>query len=591
MRIKNWHVIAVLSCILWAVYYPALFAPLCSVDDVRLVNDLLNRPEIGWVDVWFPRSTTYYRPLISGSFILDLLLWHLETPFLHFENILFHWINALLVFVLARLAARKLGIDVMLVPFVAALAFALHPINTEAVIWVAGRADLLACTFILLSLICTIRYLDSANRLWLPALMLVFVTGCLAKETVLFVLPGIGLFSLLLRKQVREVARQRWAAVWPVIICLLGSTGYFLLRSYVLRDRDLGLQHVAYVASGSPDAPSVVATQTFSLSARFVEIAQTALAVAGFYLRKLMQPFPLNFGIVDVPDGYWLVGCLLLIFAFVLILRLTWAGCFFLTAMSLGSIALLVALGDISWTPVAERYMYSPAAMTMIGCTLASAEALQKHGKKGCSAVLRWCLPLLFLVAAAGVLQRGIVWQDNLTLFSDTVAKSPDFALAKSELAIALLQRGHKKDALALLATSDVPDSQPGSLSKALVFVEQGRLGDARTFLLDKLQAENSQAYRTGTLKMLDKILGMLRDKCADLEQAQDYDRERIDYLKQLLHSSGDPFYLYRIGLLQMTLGEYVEARESFSAAHNSLPEDSIYKAPAGKLAEKMRNK
>jgi tetratricopeptide (TPR) repeat protein len=235
--------------------------------------------------------------------------------------------------------------------------------------------------------------------------------------------------------------------------------------------------------------------------------------------------------------------------------------------------------------------MYSPAAMTTIGCTLASAEALKKHGKTGWSAVLRWCLPLLFLVAAVGVLQRGIVWQDNLTLFSDTVAKSPDFALAKNELAIALLQRGHKKDALELVATLDVPDSQPGSLSKTLVFIEQGRLGDARTFLLDKLQTENSQAYRTGTLKMLDKVLGMLRDKSADLEQAQDYDRERIDYLKQLLHSSGDPFYLYRIGLLQMTLGEYVEARESFSAAHNSLPEDSIYKAPAGKLAEKMRNK
>jgi tetratricopeptide (TPR) repeat protein len=308
-------------------------------------------------------------------------------------------------------------------------------------------------------------------------------------------------------------------------------------------------------------------------------------------LRKLVQPFPLNFGIVDVPDGYWVVGCLLLLFAFFLLWRLSWAGCFFLTAMSLGSIALLVALGDISWTPVAERYMYSPVAMTMIGFTLASAEALQKHGNKGWSSVLHWCLPLLFLVAAAGVLQRGIIWQDNLTLFSDTVAKSPDFALGKSELAIALLQRGHKKEALALFATLDVPDSQPGSLNKSLVFIEQGRLEDARTFLLDKLLTENSRAYRTATLKMLDKVLGMLRDKSGDLEQAQDYDRERIDNLRQLLHSSGDPFYRYRLGLLQMTLGEYVEARESFAAAHNSLPEDSIYKAPAGKLAEKLQNK
>jgi tetratricopeptide (TPR) repeat protein len=318
-----------------------------------------------------------------------------------------------------------------------------------------------------------------------------------------------------------------------------------------------------------------------------MESAQTALSVAGFYARKLVQPFPLNFGIVDVPDAYWLGGCLLLLLSVFLLRRLSWPGCFLLTAMSLGSVALLVALGDISWTPVAERYMYSPAAMTVIGCTLLSAEALQKSGRERWLTVVRWGLPLLFLMAATGVLLRGFVWQDNLSLFSDTVAKSPGFALAQNELAQALWRRGHKEKALEIAGSIDVPDSQEVSLNKVLVYIEEGRLEEARAFLLDKLQATNSGAYRTATLKWLDKVLGMMRDQCNDSAQGLNYDKERIIYLRQLLRNTGDPFYHYRIGFLQMALGDYAEAHESFAAAHDLLPEDSIYKLPAGRLAEK----
>jgi len=588
MQIKNWHAKALIFCVVWAVYYPALFAPLCSVDDLRMVADLTSRSEIGWSDVWFPKSVTYYRPLISGSFILDLQLWNLEAPFLHFENILLHWLNTLLVYVLTRLVARRLMLDEIKVPLVAALIFALHPINTEAVIWIAGRADLLAGTFALLCLISTCQFLLSSHTPWLLAVLITFFVGALAKETALCVFPGVIFISLLLRQHVRNLGHSAWVFGAPALACLLGAGGYFVLRLYALRNRDLGIRHLVSSVTMPPVNTDAIAAQPHSTGEMLWGNVQTAVSVAGLYARKIVQPLSLNFGIIDVPPGYFWVGCILILFGVYLLLRLTWPGCFLLTAMSLGSIAVLVALGNISWTPIAERYMYTPAAMTAIGVSLAGADLLRRTGSAHWRRVVHWCLPMLLVVSGAAVLQRDFVWQDNLTLFADTVEKSPDFALAKNELATALWQRGRTSEALALVAELDVPNTQQVSLNKIIVYIEEGRLEEARLFLLGELQAEHSAAYRAAILKQLDKIIEMLQSRTDDPDKTLEYQQERLVYLNRLLQATGDPFYHYRIGQLQMSIGDYSGAQKSFAAAFLLFPEASLYKRPAGKLAEKL---
>jgi len=589
MKLKYWHAIALIFCILWVAYYPALFAPLNTVDDLRMVNEQLARPVAGWIDIWFPNSVTYYRPLINGSFILDRFLWNLETPFLHFENILLHWVNTLLVFSLTRLVASKLALDAIKVPLVAALAFAVHPINTEAVIWVAGRADLLMTSFVLICLICTIRFLLTPHWLWLIAVFLSFALGCFAKETALFVLPGVLLFCFGLRQQGQTSGWPQWSVFGPALICLLGTVCYFSLRFYALRDRDLGLQHVTKTVTLSPETDVSLSVPSHVSWDLLWHKLETALTVAGFYARKLIQPMPLNFGIIDVPAGYFWVGCLVLLFGIILIRKQTLPGVFFLTAMSLGSVSLLVALGNISWTPIAERYMYAPVAMTVMGITLAGAISLQKSKSGFWPIAVRWCLPLLLLAGMSGALQRGFVWQDNLTLFSDTVAKSPDFTLAQNELAKVLWERGRKSEALEILKSLKVPDSQEASLNKVLVLIDEGRLEDAREFLLDKLQSKTSGGYRTSILQWLDKVLGLLKEHSDNPEQILNYDQERLLYLERLHNNTRDPFYLYRIGQVKMSLGDYVGARMSFAAAHDLLPNKSPYKLAAGRLAERLR--
>ncbi|XP_068632488.1 protein O-mannosyl-transferase Tmtc2 [Battus philenor] len=96
-----------------------------------------------------PGSHGSYRPLCVASYRLNYALSGFKPWSYHFLNILFHSIATALVVTTAR---RLLpGYCTRVGSAVAGLSFAAHPIHTEAVAGVVGRADLAACNFFLLS--------------------------------------------------------------------------------------------------------------------------------------------------------------------------------------------------------------------------------------------------------------------------------------------------------------------------------------------------------------------------------------------------------------------------------------------------------
>ncbi len=162
MQLKGRYLVLLLLVVVFGVYYPSLFIPFNSVDDTRMVNNLLNADGISvWQPFHFGGSGNYYRPLLASTFIIDKYVWGLNESFMHLENILLHAMNVVLVFLIARriALAEKLTLIEPLA-FCAALLFALHPINTEAVNWISGRTDLLAGLFVLCSLLFLLRALS-----------------------------------------------------------------------------------------------------------------------------------------------------------------------------------------------------------------------------------------------------------------------------------------------------------------------------------------------------------------------------------------------------------------------------------------------
>ncbi|XP_020311955.1 protein O-mannosyl-transferase TMTC2-like [Oncorhynchus kisutch] len=153
----------VCSAVALVLYVNTLGADFCY-DDSRAIKtnqDLL--PETPWINIFYDDfwgtllthsgSHKSYRPLCTLSFRLNHALGGLEPWGYHLVNVGLHGAVTALFTWLARLLLGG-GLWSLL----AGLLFASHPIHTEAVAGVVGRADVGSALFFLLSLLCYVRH-------------------------------------------------------------------------------------------------------------------------------------------------------------------------------------------------------------------------------------------------------------------------------------------------------------------------------------------------------------------------------------------------------------------------------------------------
>jgi tetratricopeptide (TPR) repeat protein len=100
-----------------------------------------------------PTSIAYYRPLQIVSYMIDYFFWGLNPFGYHLTNLLLHLLCVLLVWSVAERIIQQRP-----PAFLVALFFAIHPVNTNAVAYVAGRADLLALAGMLASFLLFLHY-------------------------------------------------------------------------------------------------------------------------------------------------------------------------------------------------------------------------------------------------------------------------------------------------------------------------------------------------------------------------------------------------------------------------------------------------
>lgn len=134
---------------------------------IKTNQDLL--PETPWINIFYDDfwgtllthsgSHKSYRPLCTLSFRLNHAVGGLDPWGYHLINVAFHGAVTGLFTSLARLLLGE-GLWSLL----AGLLYASHPIHTEAVAGVVGRADEGAALFFLLSLLCYIRHCKLRGR-------------------------------------------------------------------------------------------------------------------------------------------------------------------------------------------------------------------------------------------------------------------------------------------------------------------------------------------------------------------------------------------------------------------------------------------
>lgn len=578
MQLSNRYKILFILFVVLGVYYPVIFAGANSIDDQRMLLQLADIEQVDWKGLFLPSGGFYYRPLLMLSFIADKFLWDLTPSFMHLENVLIHAANAVLVFVLANRFFTEKELLKYELPLICALLFALHPINTEPVVWISGRTDPLACLFVLLSLLSLLKGLDNNRYSYLFLSSVLLLLGCMSKEVAVFFLPGACLMMLYWHQQqsggqnllqlLRDKSWQLLALLTPFF--LAGSV-YALLRLFSHRSNSKG---ILSVFEGNPHD--------------LFNTVRVIFKVFGFYVKKLFLPLPLNFAIIQFNHNYVWLGIGTFFLLFYIAWRRTMISALFLTTFFLIIPAILVSLSHIAWTPVAERYLYLPTVFFVIGMVSCAQSGLSRINRAA------WILPVFLIIllpAAYFSEQRIIIWQDNLTLYQDTFEKSPDFLLLRNELAIALIHKGKTDEARLQLETAKKLDPKKTNVliyvNQAMSKMQQGKLLEARAVLLETFTEKKSA--NAEVLKVLAKIdeSRLFKLKGKNPQERRDIYREIMDTHDHLYRKTKDPVSLYRGGQMALFLGETKMAGDYFAKAYQAAPDGTYFKPAAKKLAEK----
>ena len=188
MRSKFWWWgLPVLTILLFSPVFRATFV--YDDTDFIVANPLLTAPRLDWAAVF---TTAYppqhpeqklYRPLVTLSYALDRALGFAPAGF-HATNVLWH----LAVVAMLVLLLRQLGTPTPGALLAAAAWLAWHPLTTESVAWVSGRAELMAAFFVLASLVAFVR-----NRPLYAGLA--FAAALLCKESAIMTPALAGLLA------------------------------------------------------------------------------------------------------------------------------------------------------------------------------------------------------------------------------------------------------------------------------------------------------------------------------------------------------------------------------------------------------------
>jgi len=189
---KSYYLILIIIGLI--AYFNSFYNSFVWDDEILIVGNeyiksFKNIFKIFTVDIyhWITNSN-FYRPLFYLYLMFVYHLWQLEPFGYHLTNLILHLLNAFLVFYLVNNLTSKINIA-----FLTTIFYLVHPVHTEAVTYISGRADLLAGFFVLGSVLFFVKSHQAQGRLknvLYFATGIFFISGLLSKEIAL-VLPLI----------------------------------------------------------------------------------------------------------------------------------------------------------------------------------------------------------------------------------------------------------------------------------------------------------------------------------------------------------------------------------------------------------------
>ncbi len=394
-----------------AIYLPILQADFVYDARAQILTDTFIHQPAHLVDVLSLRVLSLdvldnNRPMNLLSLMLDSLVWG-KNPFgYHLSSVLLHGGNTLLLLLLLR---RLLPEAPAVAAPLAAMLFAVHPAISEAVCEATYREDLLATFF-------TLGALLAAERRPLLCVASLFCAAA-SKESA-------WLAPFLLAVLPWPPDRRRWR----ILAAGIAAVACFAIARQLLK----------------PEVSLIFSQEPPYAGGSFLGTLQVVPRILLLHLTHIVWPAHLSADYTPASIRSLTLPAALTVMILLLAWQ-TWTSRGKRAAL-LGVAVFWLALIPVSnlvpiYRPAADRYLYLPmAGLCLWGCAICPWKHRWPTSAAWAAAILA-CLPL--------TLARQTVWNNSLSLWRDTVRKSPESITATTNLGSALSDAGDLAGALA----------------------------------------------------------------------------------------------------------------------------------------------
>jgi tetratricopeptide (TPR) repeat protein len=480
---------ALLAMLVWGVYGRALSAPFIF-DDVDSVvqNKSITRlwPPVGTAEAPGPlhpsaNTPVAGRPLVNISLALNYAASGLEPAGYRAVNISIHLLSALLIFAIIRRLLllptfeRRFDRRNDALALAVAAIWSVHTLQTEAVVYISQRTELMMALFYLSVVYCALRYWTAAEgerARWVVLATLASFAGMASKEVMVTVPVAILLID---RTFVSGTLRSSLARSWPLYAGV--ASGWILLAA-------LNLGGPRGVSAGFGDG----------LPASVWWLTQAK--VLFLYLKLAVWPHPLA---IHYASEYletiraawvWIVASLVLGgFTATLLWKRKSAGLALSWILLILSPTLFV---PINTEVVAERRMYLPLlaviALAVVRTYIEVESLLARYrGREGWFTrrrALRTGVAVVVvtvLVSSVASVSRIGDYQDEVRLWEATAAAQPNNPVALYNAGVANLSRRHPEKAARNFEAAIARDSTyaPAYINLGVALLETARPHEA----------------------------------------------------------------------------------------------------------------
>ena len=521
--------LSLLAIVVIFVYADTLTTPFIF-DDINNIRDnphiripVPSLENLAWAGFQSPEAN---RPVANISFALNYYFHGYNLVGFHVVNILIHLCTGLCLYLLADATLTTPALQSRYkqfgwIPFFTAFIWMVHPLQTQSIAYLVQRMNSMAAMFYVMSLLFYVRFrLDEGGRSkWL------LLAGCI--------------FSGFLAFGTKEIT-----ATLPVFILLY--EWYFFQKL----DLQWGRRHflmfvgvavllvVIFLAYLDFDPISRILNsyrrRDFTLSERLL----TEFRVIIFYISLLLWPQPSRLNLDhDFAVSKSLVDPLTTLLSIAAIIVLISAAILSARREPLLSFCVLWFFGNLAIESsfiglelVFEHRNYLPSTFAVLGLV----SLVFRYLKPGWAGVLFLCIA--GVIFTAWTFERNKVWVDDVTLYRDSVEKSPAKARPHNNLGAALSRRDRLDEAIDHFkkAIEIKPDYADAQYNLGYALARQGKLDESIYYFSETLRLQPRNVKALNNLGVAHAIKGHYREAIGYFEAGLKINPRDPDLLNNL---------------------------------------------------------